>query len=52
MQNANEQGEILSPLLNEQKSGNFCKKNLLNAWRLRDNLLILHSKKINRDQCD
>ena len=28
MQNANEQGEILSPLLNEQKSGNFCKKNL------------------------
>ena len=40
------------PLLNEQKSGNFCKKNFLNAWSLRDILLILHSKKINRDQCD
>ena len=51
MQNANEQGEILSPSLTNKKVENFA-KNFLNAWSLRDILLILHSEKINRDQCD
>ena len=44
MQNANEQGEILSPPPKRTKKWKLLQKNFLNAWRLRDILLFLHSE--------